>query len=237
MFSFKLKNKNTANLQQSIGYFFNNEKLLEKAITHKSYNSGVLYNYEQLEFLGDAILDEIISELLIKKYPDSNEGFLTQKRSALVRKSFLSEIGKKNSLINYLRADNSLDLTDPKVIENQTANMFEAIIAAIKIDSGNKACYSFIKKTLWKNRKIAWKTINYKGILIEFCQSNNLENPKFITSHTNGPDHEKNFNILVKVGKNFKSKASDTTKKSAEQKASKKILKKIKLNKLFFFKT
>ena len=108
--------------------------------------------------------------------------------------------------------------------------MFEAIIAAIKIDSGNTACFSFIKKTLWKSKNIAWESINYKGLLIEFCQSNNLENPKFITYHTTGRDHEKTFNILVKIGKNIKSSAFDTTKKSAEQKASKKILEKIKLN-------
>lgn len=229
----KNENKEIFHLQKSIGYFFKNESLLQKAITHKSFNTKVSHNYEQLEFLGDAILDEIISHLLLKKFPNATEGYLTQKRSSLVRKSFLSTIGKKFSLIKYLRAGNSLDLNDEKVIENQTANMFEAIIAAIKLDSGNPACYSFIKKTLWKNKHIAWESINYKGLLIEFCQSNNYGNPKFITSNTSGPDHEKTFNIIVKIGEKIKSTASGKTKKSAEQKASKKIMNEIKKSNIF----
>tara|TARA_A100001011_G_scaffold102316_2_gene107856 strand:- start:52553 stop:53284 length:732 start_codon:yes stop_codon:yes gene_type:complete len=233
IFFLKNKNKKIFDLQKSIGYFFKNESLLQKAITHKSFNTKVSNNYEQLEFLGDAILDEIISDLLLKKFPNATEGYLTQKRSSLVRKSFLSKIGKKFSLIEYLRADNSLDLNDEKVIENQTANMFEAIIAAIKLDSGNAACYSFIKKTLWKNKNIAWESINYKGLLIEFCQSNEFGSPKFITSNTSGPDHEKTFNIIVKIGEKIKSTASGKTKKSAEQKASKKIMDQIKKSNIF----
>ena len=207
--------------------------MLEKAITHKSFNTKVSHNYEQLEFLGDAILDEIISDLLLKKFPNADEGYLTQKRSSLVRKSFLHKIGQKFSLIKYLRSDNSLDLNDKKVIENQTANMFEAIIAAIKLDSGISDCYSFIKKTLWKNKNMAWESVNYKGLLIEYCQSRELGSPKFITSNTFGPDHEKTFKIIVEIKGEIKATASGKTKKSAEQKASKKIMEQIKAQ-IFF---
>ncbi len=225
---FLRQNQSLYQLQNNLGYFFHDASLLNTALTHKSKETEVSKNYEQLEFLGDAILDQIISEMLYKEFPKAGEGFLTQKRSSLVQKSFLSKMGEELDLLKYIVSGPSLDLTLDKVYEKQLGNVFEAIIGAIKIDGGTKPCINLIKHTVWKNREEAWKTVNYKGQLIEFCQANSLKIPRFIVRDTKGPDHEKVFKVEVNIGPLTHASASAPTKKAAEQIASEKTLKSIK---------
>ena len=225
---FLRKNQSLYQLQNNLGYFFHDSSLLNTALTHKSKETKVSKNYEQLEFLGDAILDQIISEMLYKEFPKAGEGVLTQKRSSLVQKSFLSQVGEELDLLKYIVSGPSLDLTLGKVYEKQLGNVFEAIIGAIKIDGGINPCINLIKHTVWKNRDEAWKTVNYKGQLIEFCQANSLKIPRFIVKDTKGPEHEKVFKVEVNIGSFKHASASAPTKKAAEQIASEKTLEIIK---------
>lgn len=104
-------------LQRELNYFFRKREYLVQAVTHKSISSEPRKNYERLEFLGDAIIDHIISKKLIKEFPFGDEGLLTQKRSALVQKSFLAKTGERLNLLKYLAVRGSVDLTQKKCLK------------------------------------------------------------------------------------------------------------------------
>jgi len=211
-------------LQQRLGYFFSKYHLLTQSITHKSINSNPRKNYEQLEFLGDAVLDYVISERLISEFPESSEGLLTRKRSELVQKKFLAQMGTLLRLSEYISAVPSLDLSQEKVSLNQCANIFEAIIGAMYLDGGMKPITKLIKETIWDHRQVAWQNINYKGLLIEFCQANQLENPHFNVIKTRGPEHKKVFEVTVQINAQTFPPGNGETKKAAEQEAAQKTL-------------
>ena len=137
-------------------------------------------------------------------------------------------MGEKLNLLKYINAGPSLDLNQSKVSKKQMANVFESLIAAIKLDGGLKPCCSFIERTVWRHRGEAWKNLNYKGLLIEYCQANSLETPRFIVTNTDGTEHEKIFRVAVHIGSFVHSSASAPTKKAAEQIASEKTLESIK---------
>lgn len=214
-------------LQDHLDYFFLDRSLLATALTHKSANSDVSRNYEQLEFLGDAILDQLVSEMLIEEFPEAREGTLTQRRSSLVQKDFLARMGASLGLLKHIKAGPSLDLTEPKVSKKQLANVFESLLAAMRLDGGLEPCRKLIQHTVWRHRKEAWKTLNFKGILIEHCQANQLETPRFIVTDTEGAEHEKIFEVTVKIGGRAHASASAPTKKAAEQTASQRTLESI----------
>ena len=119
------KDKHLFKLQAKIGYYFRDPSLLRTALTHKSKEPRVSRNYEQLEFLGDAILDQVISEVLFREFPHAREGLLTQRRSTLVQKRYLAKIGQELELLHYIKAGPSLNLNQPKVSEKQLANVFQ----------------------------------------------------------------------------------------------------------------
>ena len=211
-------------LQQKLGYFFSHNELLAQSITHKSVDSEPQKNYEQLEFLGDAVIDYVVSERLISEFPESSEGLLTQKRSDLVQKTFLARMGALLGLLEYVSVMPFVDLTQDKVSQNQLANVFEAIIGAMYLDGGIKPCATLIKKTIWNNRQEAWRSINYKGLLIEYCQASQLDVPRFIVLRTTGPEHRKVFEVTVRIGEQTFPSGRGETKKVAEQIAAQKAM-------------
>ena len=207
-------------LQKKLGYFFANRDLLIQSVTHKSVHSDPAKNYEQLEFLGDAIIDYVISEKLISEFPESSEGLLTKKRSELVKQSFLATMGKRLEFLEYIEVMPSVDLSHNKVSQNQLANVFEAIIGGMYLDGGIKPCERVIVSTVWKNRREAWQNINHKGVLIEYCQANQLDPPRFIVTRTSGPEHEKVFEVTVQLADERSPAGRGETKKAAEQEAA-----------------
>lgn len=211
-------------LQQKLGYFFSHNEILAQSITHKSVDSEPQKNYEQLEFLGDAVIDYVVSERLISEFPESSEGLLTQKRSDLVQKTFLARMGALLGLLEYVSVMPFVDLTQDKVSQNQLANVFEAIIGAMYLDGGIKPCATLIKKTIWNNRQEAWRSINYKGLLIEYCQDSQLDVPRFIVLRTTGPEHRKVFEVTVRIGEQIFPSGRGETKKAAEQIAAQKAM-------------
>lgn len=207
-------------LQSSLGYFFTNEDLLKQSITHKSVDPDPRHNYERLEFLGDAIIDQIISEHLLREFPESNEGFLTQKRAALVQRSFLAIMGERLNLQPCIKIKTNVDLDNEKVSQKQLANVFEALVGGIYLDGGIRPCSDLVTRTLWRYRKESWRSINYKGLLLEYCQANNLDNPAFSVTDTSGPEHEKTFEVTVAIGRRTFPAARAKQKKAAEQEAA-----------------
>ena len=209
---------------KTIGYQFRKPEYLEQALTHRSVTHEPRKNYERLEFLGDAVIDIIISRELMRNYPDGDEGLLTKKRAALVQQSFLAAIGNMLNLIDNLTIQPSVDLTNEKVANKQQANLVEALIGAVYLDGGIKPAKIIILDTIWRHRSEAWKTINYKGQLIEYCHANAINNPKFNLVNVSGPDHQKMFEVHVTINGHGYPTGLGTDKKSAEQSAAKNAL-------------
>ena len=215
------KSDSVSILEKKINYIFHNKEYLNQAFTHKSLNKEPRKNYERLEFLGDAVIDIIVSRELMRDFPEGDEGLLTQRRAALVQKPYLASIGHLLDLMDYLMIEKSVNLEIEKIAEKQQANLFEALIGAIYLDGGIEPCRRLILETVWTYRHEAWKTTNYKGKLIEYCHSKNIENPLFLVKDITGPDHQRTFEIQVKVGSKKYSSGMGTNKKTAEQLAAK----------------
>jgi len=182
-----------AALEKRIDYRFKLPKYLEQAFTHRSINSLPRTNYERLEFLGDAVIDLVVSEALMQEFPEGDEGILTQKRSALVQKSFLADMGYLLDLLALLEIESSVDLHIDKIAIKQLGNVYEALIGAVYMDGGIKPCKTIILDTIWRYRFEAWKATNFKGRLIEFCHTKQLQNPKFCIVSVSGLEHHKLF--------------------------------------------
>ena len=215
------KSDSVSILEKKINYIFHNKDYLNQAFTHKSLNTEPRKNYERLEFLGDTVIDIIISRELMRDFPEGDEGLLTQRRAALVQKPYLASIGHLLDLMDYLMIEKSVNLEIEKIAEKQQANLFEALIGAIYLDGGIEPCRKLILETVWTYRHEAWKTTNYKGKLIEYCHSKNVENPLFLVKDITGPDHQRTFEIQVKIGSKRYSSGMGTNKKTAEQLAAK----------------
>ena len=214
------------NIEDAIGYTFNNKDILQQALTHKSLRNT--HNYERLEFLGDSLLNIIISEWLYNEYPNDNEGLLTQKRSNLVSKKNLAIIGHELSLINNILLGNSINKkNDIKAMTNITADVIESIVAAIYIDGGIKNAEKFIQNYIIQSEKNnTIENINYKGVLIEKCHTLGYESPNFRFKNSNISNKQQLFKAYVNIN-NVIYNGSGKTKKNAAVNAARKALKEL----------
>ncbi len=217
----------TACVQRAIGYRFRDQSVLTKALKHRSYvyaqdQSGVQSN-ERLEFLGDAVLDLIVSDYLYSEYPRRREGRLTQLRSSLVNKITLAEQAKKINLGRYLLLSDGEARSGGRRRSSILADAFESIIGAIYVDGGVEPARKFIAKTLLKDLDlydISHHWMNYKSVLLEFTQGEGKGQPRYRVESENGPDHRKVFTVDVSIGDTSTGKGTGTSKKDAEQNAA-----------------
>jgi len=214
---FSNKSPELKKFEKRLQYTFGDTHYLEKALTHRSLQNLSGGNYERLEFLGDAIIDQTVSIWLFKKYPQSDEGTLTKKRASLVNRDFLAMLGKKLHIKDVIRIEQNVNINDPKVISNIASDVYEAIVGAIYLDGGFKEVSKFIKRTLCLSEHLADDDLNYKGQLIEYCHSNNLPAPQFSIVDSRGFEHEKTFIIKVVIYPDKSWRGIGSTKKSAEQ--------------------
>ena len=220
-FLFKSSQSNPfAALEKICKYRFKNRQYLIQAFTHRSISNQPRQNYERLEFLGDAVIDIVVSRELMREFPEGDEGILTQKRSALVQKTFLATMGQLLKLLDFVQIESSVDLKEEKIAVKQSANLFEALVGAIYLDGGIEPAKQLILNSIWTHRHEAWKSVNYKGQLIELCHMKQIDNPKFLVSNVSGPDHQKLFEVHVKIGDEIFPSGIGTNKKSAEQHAA-----------------
>ena len=220
-FLFKSSQSNPlAALEKIYKHRFKNRQYLIQALTHRSISNQPRQNYERLEFLGDAVIDIVVSRELMREFPEGDEGILTQKRSGLVQKTFLAAMGQLFKLLDFVQIESTVDLKQEKIAVKQSANLFEALVGAIYLDGGIEPAKQLILNSIWNHRHEAWKSINYKGQLIELCHMNEIENPKFLVSNVSGPDHQKLFEVHVKIGDEIFPSGIGTNKKTAEQHAA-----------------
>ena len=169
-FLFKSSQSNPfAALEKICKYRFKNRQYLIQAFTHRSISNQPRQNYERLEFLGDAVIDIVVSRELMREFPEGDEGILTQKRSALVQKTFLATMGQLLKLLDFVQIESTVDLKEEKIAVKQSANLFEALVGAIYLDGGIEPAKQLILNSIWTHRHEAWKSVNYKGQLIELC--------------------------------------------------------------------
>ena len=222
------RSKNDGNffvsIQKILGFKPRKIKFYQTAFTHRSMNikdnEGHPINYERLEFLGDAMLGSVIASHLYTEVPSGDEGYLTKMRSKIVSREHLNELGKDLNLV---------DLVESKIPKGQFGdniygNLFEALIGAIFLDRGYKYCEKFIYKKVIipyvDIEKLEGKVISYKSLLIEWCQKEKKTFDYNVYEDT-GNDDIRHFSVKLSINDKIVSKARATSKKKAEEKASK----------------
>jgi len=217
-----LRKKTPESIEKKIRYTFKNRTLLQTALTHRSAAKSQNESYERLEFLGDAILDLVVSDHLYQKHPAKSEGQLTQMRSMLVNAKTLHQVSLSIQLQQDLKVDRSIDLKNSPTQQNLLSCALEAIIGAIYLDRGMEYAEKFIKHfiILNKEHEAIPSEYNYKGQLLEYCQKHNLNPPEFRTENVQGPDHARHYTIVVYIDDVLYGTGTGTTKRIAEQQAA-----------------
>ncbi len=228
-----MNNFNFEQLEKDLEIEFNDKKLLTKAFCHRSFlNENPDFRLgcnERLEFLGDAVLELIVTEYLFKKYPEDPEGKLTKWRAALVKTKTLSEIAQELNLNNYLLLSNGERKEEGRAREFILADTFEAFIGALFMDKGLKDVKKFVRKNLLKKLpKIIEEGLyrDPKSTFQEKAQKITGITPIYTVTKEWGPDHEKKFEVAVKLNNKEIEKAIGASKQEAEQRAAKKALEK-----------
>lgn len=216
----------------NLPYKFNNKELLSRALTHRSYlnehQEENLKSNERLEYLGDAVLELIVSEFLYTKYIHSEEGKLTSLRARLVQTKTLNLAAQKLNLGDYLKLSKGEEHSGGKTNPSILADTFEAVIGAIYQDSGYKSAKEFTMKYLLEPAEKLFSDKlpkNYKSKLQETIQAEGKPNPEYQVISTSGPDHRKNFQVAVFSNKKQLAKGKGKSKQQAEQNAAKNALK------------
>ena len=211
-------------LTKIMGFKPKNISHYKKAFTHRSLNQkdsdGNAINFERMEFLGDAMLSAVIASHLFQEVPGGNEGYLTKMRSKIVSRKHLNELGKDLDLIKHIQTNISTD----QFGTNIHGNLFEALIGAIYLDRG----YRYVRKFIYERviepyvdiEQLEGTVISYKGLLIEWCQKEKKEF-NFEVYEDTGKDELKHFAVKLRIENRVVAKARATSKKKAEEKASK----------------
>jgi len=218
-------------IEKRINYKFQNKKLLTLAFKHKSYlnltQEKSYYSNERLEFLGDAVLDLIVTEYLYNKFPTESEGILSQKKSVLVSRSVLGRIIQNLLLGQFLLLDKGEEKTGGKNRHSNLANLFESLLGAVYLDGGFKKAEEFTDHfLLQKSDEYLSKESyqNFKSALLEYSQGNHWGAPVYRVVNEIGPDHDKVFHVEVTVNKRWKATGIGASKKKAEQEAAKRLM-------------
>lgn len=221
----KAREKELIHFLNALDLNIKNLSLLNKALTHSSYVKRASENNEQLEFFGDAVLKLYISEYLMEKYPQYDEGTLSSLRACIVSEKVLSKIATSLNLKKYLL----LGKNERKHLPNSIlADALEALLAVIYYECGESTVKQFILSNWLKHIESADRSKekdNYKAILQEYSQSKGLGLPVYKTISETGPDHNKKFEINVYLNDNELARGTGKTKKEASQEAAKYAMK------------
>lgn len=223
-----ISNDNAPNdrLEKALGYHFKTPEQLTRALCHTSYvneqSQISLVSNERLEFLGDAVLNLAISQLLMKRYPDLAEGELSRNRAQLVNEALLATIAREIDLGPHLLLGKGEELSDGRNKSSILADAVEAIIAAIYLDGGFDAAFRFVENRFRERLSSATRNryeTDYKSRLQECVQSTHHEVPRYQVVDESGPDHDKTFRVRMTVA-GITAEGDGKSKKMAEQEAA-----------------
>ncbi|MEN9561058.1 MAG: hypothetical protein RIQ56_331 [Candidatus Parcubacteria bacterium] len=223
--------KDFGEFEQKIGYAFRDRSLLEAAFTHRSYlnenrRPGAEHN-ERLEFLGDAVLELVVTEFLYAKYPQKPEGDLTAYRAALVNTQSISDAAQKLGMNDYLLLSRGEARDTGRARQIILANAFEALIGAIYLDRGYDAAKGLIAGELFpKTDEVVAKRLwqDAKSRFQEIAQEREAVTPTYQLIDQSGPDHDKRFIIGAFIGRERIATGEGKSKQEAEQDAAQKAL-------------
>lgn len=223
--------KPMSELEAKIGYTFKNKELLRVALTHSSYSNemkskGQRVNFnERLEFLGDSVLSIIVSSYLFEKYLSKQEGDLTKIRAAVVCEKALSKFAGEIELGDYMFLGHGEVINNGRKRPSITADAFEALLAAIYLDSGEnfETVGKFLLPYIITEIDYVSRTgvfIDYKTALQQIVQQASGEILEYVLVGESGPDHDKQFSVEARLNSNVIGRGTARTKREAEQQAA-----------------
>lgn len=213
--------------EEKTSILFRDKNLLKQAFTHRSYinenkNTKLEHN-ERLEFLGDAVLELVVTDFLYKTYPTKPEGELTTYRSALVNAITLAEVASNLSMNDYLLLSKGEAKDTGRARQYILANTFEAVVGALYIDQGYDVAKQFIEKHIlvFADQMIArGNLVDAKSAFQEKAQEKTGITPSYKLVKESGPDHDKSFTVGVLIGKDQVAIGEGKSKQEAEQNAA-----------------
>lgn len=219
-------------LQKAFRLKFKDGKVLEEALTHKSFamERGRGPFNERLEFLGDAVLSAIVAHYLFRRYPNDDEGRLSKLKSLVVSRATLTDWARDIQLGLYLRMSEGEEATGGRNRDSLLGNALEALIGAIFLDRGFSAAQKFVVRFLAKKKRIV--ETDYKSRLQELIQKRYKVPPTYVMAEALGPDHAKVFHMEVQVRHRRLGDGEGHSKKEAEQIAARAALKLIRGHRL-----
>ncbi len=216
--------------EKTIRYTFNDMFTLDLALRHSSYvneqQGANLEDNERLEFLGDAVLNLVIGDILMNQFPILREGDLSRMRSGLVNETQLAQIARKINLGTVIKLGKGEEQTHGREKNSILSDVFEAVIAAVYIDGGFEAAFNVIDRLFASRIKHSDNpslNLDHKSRLQEISQIRFKIMPKYRVVNESGPDHDKTFNIQLTI-QNITVHGSGKSKKTAEQNAAGKAL-------------
>ena len=223
-------------LEAAIGHPFADREILRRALTHSSHvheqnaanAPSASRDNEQLEFLGDAVLGFLISDDLVKRYPEAPEGHLSKMKARLVSAAWLHEVAQGLRIGDYLELGRGEEMSGGRTKKTLLVDALEALIAAIYLDGGTEAARRFVARFVVapasaaspSDEQLTGNLTDYKSALQELAQARRLPQPRYIIVRERGPEHSKTFTVEVRVGREWVGQADGHTKKSAAQKAA-----------------
>jgi ribonuclease III len=216
-----------AELETVLGYQFHDRSLLERALRHASWCNEQHQgdrgeDNERLEFLGDAVLDLVVGDRLMRRYPQLREGELSVTRAQVVSEAGLSDVAGQLGIGQWLMLGKGEEKSGGRTKPSILADAFEALIAAVYLDSGFEAASAMVNRLLAQRIE----TVEFKGFydfktrLQETSQARMKATPTYEVVQELGPDHDKRFVVAVKIGADEWARAVGKSKKEAEQMAA-----------------
>ena len=212
-------------LMRALDYQFQNPALLRQALTHPSMGRK---DNQRLEFLGDAVLQFVMSELLYETHPESQEGQLTHQRALLVCEAALSQVARGLGVGGALLMDKGEEQTGGRDKPSVLCDAMEAILAAIYLDGGMDAARAVVKRCWPKPEEVHRPMQDSKGALQEYLQQDGGEAPTYEIVAQDGPPHDRTFEAAVSRNGEELARGSGRSKKQAEQAAALKALRALK---------
>jgi ribonuclease-3 len=229
----------SALFELKLNYRFNDPELLRRALTHSSLvcetrsgGGAAVTDNEQMEFLGDAVLGLVVSDVLFRRFPLSKEGELSMLKARLVSAAHLHGVARRLELGSHLELGRGEEMSGGRSKKTLLVDALEAIIAAIYLDGGLEPASSFIVEHVMDGQTVFDReagtdiqpaVTNFKEALRELAKARKLPEPRYSTIREQGPEHSKTFTLEVRVGKEWSGQADARTKKIAAQRAARAV--------------
>lgn len=222
-----------AECELQLDYAFANRELLQRALTHPSFSAEQKTfqpDNQRLEFLGDAVLQLLTSDLLFERFPEMDEGKMTKIRSAVTKESALVAYARRLGLGSYLLLGKGEDRAGGRERPSNLGDAFEAVLGALYIDGGlppaRRLCERLLETSL-KRPETLLADENPKGTLQEWVQEQHQSTPEYVVVDVTGPEHQPEFLVMVMVNEKELAQATGTSRRNAERLAAEKALQKL----------